>query len=467
VYDAVVDWTGTEIPAIGDALKNPKSIKALAKAVGLVGAATGLETYRRGKIDDAAADMKKAFEEGRAWELPGDKNFLDSTGAQIGFSVLSSLGNPVEKTISDFVSGKYSKNVADEARYMVEQDKINEMEKQGRLRPDEASKMRKDLAAKSKPLYMAGPVPRVFTPAAGNAVKWIVGDAIKDAKTPSVYRTVKPSDERDGDTVSTTAGTSIRFKGIDATEIAHAAKMGSTDEPYGREGAERMKELVPDGSTIRLRSDPNNPTDTKDKYGREIGYVERLRGPQIIGKAIATVPGLRDVWPAEDVQQTMIEEGLARAAYENLDPVQHSRAMDYHAAQADAIRAGVKLAGPEGEKLRTQPDQRTGQKKSWWLPKDAVTNPDGTVTLSAERPNLPVWAGAGLMYTGQSGVPGKLGTLGKAIMPSWNAGLAGWGTAVSRQAGPKNTGREYRVPAAFAEDKKRKQWQAELPYWKP
>lgn len=73
----------------------------------------------------------------------------------------------------------------------------------------------------------------------------------------------------DGDTMIVRSGTHtepVRLIGIDTPEVAHH---GQQAECFGPEAAQRLAELAPVGSTVRLARD----TEARDIYDRLLAYV--------------------------------------------------------------------------------------------------------------------------------------------------------------------------------------------------
>jgi len=77
------------------------------------------------------------------------------------------------------------------------------------------------------------------------------------------------------------------------------------------------------------------------KYGRTLAYVEA------IPRAVAAIPGLRAVWPADDTMEVLLKEGLAQPRYDHLAD-QHSRYRAHHDAALAAIQEGRGVAGLGG-----------------------------------------------------------------------------------------------------------------------
>lgn len=92
------------------------------------------------------------------------------------------------------------------------------------------------------------PAPAVVRRDRGNVVKVIDGDTLKVRIRGVGVR-------------------SIRIIGIDTPEVYGGTECG------GKDASQRMRELAPVGSTVRLTSDPSQAD--RDRYGRLLRYVER------------------------------------------------------------------------------------------------------------------------------------------------------------------------------------------------
>jgi micrococcal nuclease len=68
----------------------------------------------------------------------------------------------------------------------------------------------------------------------------------------------------DGDTIDLADGRRIRLVQIDAPELGEG-------ECYGPEAAEALRQLLPEGTTLRLEADPR--LDDVDRFGRLLRYV--------------------------------------------------------------------------------------------------------------------------------------------------------------------------------------------------
>jgi micrococcal nuclease len=66
----------------------------------------------------------------------------------------------------------------------------------------------------------------------------------------------------DGDTIDLADGRQVRLVQVDAPELR---------ECYGREAARDLRELLPEGATVRLEADPH--LDDVDRFGRFLRYV--------------------------------------------------------------------------------------------------------------------------------------------------------------------------------------------------
>jgi endonuclease YncB( thermonuclease family) len=68
----------------------------------------------------------------------------------------------------------------------------------------------------------------------------------------------------DGDSIDLADGRHVRLVQIDAPELR---------ECYGQEAAESLRDLLPEGATVRLEADPG--LDDVDRFGRLLRYVHR------------------------------------------------------------------------------------------------------------------------------------------------------------------------------------------------
>jgi endonuclease YncB( thermonuclease family) len=73
----------------------------------------------------------------------------------------------------------------------------------------------------------------------------------------------------DGDTVTLANGQRVRLVQIDTPEVYFGL------ECYGRRSSTITKQLLPPGTLVRLSSEP--ATDSVDRYGRLLRYVQRVR----------------------------------------------------------------------------------------------------------------------------------------------------------------------------------------------
>lgn len=101
------------------------------------------------------------------------------------------------------------------------------------------------------------------------------GDAV--AANATVVRVV------DGDTIVADVGGNeerVRLIGIDTPE---SVKQGSPVECFGKEASARTKELLPEGTRIRLELD----VEERDRYDRLLAYVYRSSDGQFVNLALA------------------------------------------------------------------------------------------------------------------------------------------------------------------------------------
>jgi micrococcal nuclease len=87
----------------------------------------------------------------------------------------------------------------------------------------------------------------------------------------------------DGDTIILENGEKIRFLGINAPEIRkrHGGSYQGMDQPWGRDAANYLFRLLPEGEEVGLKYD----AERKDKYGRTLAYVI-LRGELVNGRLL-------------------------------------------------------------------------------------------------------------------------------------------------------------------------------------
>ncbi|MGD7708127.1 thermonuclease family protein [Microlunatus sp. Y2014] len=134
---------------------------------------------------------------------------------------------------------------------------------------------------------------------------WATAD---DPTTATVVRVI------DGDTLEVTiagANARVRLLAIDAPET------GESPDCYGPEATRHLAQLLDQGSTIRLVTDPTQPA--TDEYGRMLAYVE-LDGDDI-GQAMLAA-GMARSWlgtpPAQRYLKYLATEGRSRASRHGL-----------------------------------------------------------------------------------------------------------------------------------------------------
>ena len=438
-YDAIADFTGSELPVfrnlgrLGKMTADEKKA-ALAKAAYASLLAGGVEAYETHKIGEYKDAMTSAWDKGESYRLPadydpfeGDYFDADQAAKAGGIFLAGTLGNPIEKQFRNYFSGKLTKNLADRAEYELKHDRITKALEEGYYTEEEA-RAEYEALAERKPWGTSGSALYSITPAVVGLTKYYAGKVSEIAKRPTRYVTVSEKQvERDADTFRFDGGGSIRYLGGDSTEIAHAFKPGSKDEPMSREATARARELAPEGSTVRLTAGGEGGFET-DKYGRTLARVERI--PSLVAK----IPGVRKVWPATDSMTDMLATGLAQPRYEELGSDNFKSRSDRKAA----VEAYEKKLGVYDPDVRAKM-QSLGLYT--WTP-SAKDYPTAAQKLS-DVGNI---AGVGLLGTGQSGIATKLGKLGTPTMQAWNAGMAALGTAQYIVGGPKNTGYEYKPP---------------------
>ncbi len=107
----------------------------------------------------------------------------------------------------------------------------------------------------------------------------------------------------DGDTIVVEGGEHVRYLGVDAPETQ------GTPECYGREAAERNRQLV-EGKRVRLEADRRD----RDRYGRLLRWVwvdGTLVNEQLIREGYATV--YRDEPTAKYMDRLLAAEAEARS----------------------------------------------------------------------------------------------------------------------------------------------------------
>lgn len=134
------------------------------------------------------------------------------------------------------------------------------------------------------------------------------------------------SDVVDGDTIKVEARgfeTPVRVIGIDTPETRHP---GKPVQCHGPEASAAMEALLPEGTRVRLETDPTQ--DARDRYGRLLAYVY---APSATG-------------PAGSVNHAMVEAGHARVYVYDRTPFAHAGA--FRAAEERARAGGRGLWGP-------------------------------------------------------------------------------------------------------------------------
>ena len=117
-----------------------------------------------------------------------------------------------------------------------------------------------------------------MTIACGSATGTTSGSQTAPQGTATVTRVV------DGDTLVVKIGgrsESVRMIGIDTPE---SVKRDTPVECFGREAAARTRELLPEGSTVRLMRD----VEERDDYGRLLVYVYRAGDGMFINLALVS-----------------------------------------------------------------------------------------------------------------------------------------------------------------------------------
>ena len=406
----------------GEAGKQMSEVwKSLRAAGYVVGGIAAVEGFEQGQIDSYKKAMKIAYGKGEDFVLAGDPDPVQGPLSAAANFALGTLGNPIEKQTRNYYGGRYSRDLADIADYEVRYDRISEQEKQGYLSREQAQKARDDLA-KNKPWNMAGRSLYSFTPAAAGFIKYQAGNLGEYFSRPTEVDTV--TRVLDGDTIQTKSGKTIRFMGVDTPESVHPDKL---PEYMGPEASKwQKKELT--GKTVKIVRSPGSE---KDKYGRDLAYVETLPGPL---DKVLKLPLVGKYIPAVDQNKKTIEAGYGQPRYLELSGG-HARQKDYDLATTRAIAQSVGVHSAEGkEKLEYH-----------YQPK--YTNSPSLLDQAG------TYAGIGLMGTGQSGTFRALGPTGNAAAQTWNALMSAIGTAQHVQSGNKNqSGRVYRAPKDYATD---------------
>ena len=439
-YQAIANFTGNELPAAVGGIRTAaqqfaagatkEGFKSLVPPAVVTAGVAAIEAFEQSRIADYSRRIRDAWDKGEAFVLDPDPDPVTGPASAAAAFAVGTLGNPVEKQTRNYFGGRYTGDLADLAAYQVAYEHIEAAQARGDLSPTEAEDAKAKLADTKKPWNMAGRSLYSFTPAAAGLIKYQAGKLADWLKTDFDYARIASDpalpgvQERDADTILLEDGRSVRYLGIDSTEIAHAAKPGSKDEYAAREATARAKEIAPDGTVVRLRAGGPDGVDV-DKYGRELRYVEKI--PDLV----AAIPGLRRIWPGTDVGGTLLEEGLAQPRYGELG-AQNARKKDYDAATAAAQAAALGVWSPEGMESVDYhykiPDAKPGESL-------------GTIG------NL---AGTGLLTTGQSGAFRALGPAGNLAAQAWNAAMSAIGTSQHVKAGNANRGKKYAIAKSLA-----------------
>jgi len=102
----------------------------------------------------------------------------------------------------------------------------------------------------------------------------------------------------DGDTIDLEGGERVRLLGIDTPEVYNVDAV----ECFGREASDELKDLLPEGSEVRLTFD-TECVDITDS-GRTLAYVTTV--PEAVDTAV------EDAEDAVFVNEHMLERGFAR-----------------------------------------------------------------------------------------------------------------------------------------------------------
>lgn len=140
----------------------------------------------------------------------------------------------------------------------------------------------------------------------------------------------------DGDTIHVRVGDSdtvVRLLGIDTPEVR---RPNTPVQCWGPQASDRAERLMPEGTAVRLRTDPSQ--DVRDRYGRLLAHVY-----------------LGDRDGPDSVNRTMIAEGHARWYVYRNQPTRH--ADSFRRAQNDARQAGRGLWGPPCNGRTTAPSR--------------------------------------------------------------------------------------------------------------
>ena len=400
-YTKVADYTGA---SISDVMSTQNTTETNIKRALVIAGFAAKETQEEMQIQGIQRDMESQWAQGEDYVFdPADPR--GPLGSAVAFAA-GTLGNPIEKQFR-YGQDSYATQVA---AYRARYDAIGKAEASGEMSPGEAESERQKLA-EDKPQNMAGKGAWTFAPASAAFLSWQAGN-VKDYFNHEV-EVGRVDKVLDGDTIEV-AGKKIRMLGVDTPESVHPNK---PVEYLGPEASHFQKENLT-GKTVRLVASPGVDT---DKYGRTLRYVETLPGP--LGAAF-NIPGVGKWIPGTDENKRLIDEGYGQPRYLELSGG-HERQIEYDKATARAKAKGIGVHSPEGqEKLdyhyQTY-DETHGRTNA---PPDSA---------------LQTALGLGLMATGQSGAFKAMGPSGNVAAQTWNALLAGLGTAEYNQKARQKT----------------------------
>ncbi len=408
-YTKVADYTGA---SISDVMSTQNTTEANIKRALVIAGFAAKETHEETTIRGIQRDMEAQWAQGEDYVFdPADPR--GPLGSAIAFAA-GTLGNPIEKQFR-YGQDSYATQVA---AYRARYDAIGRAEASGEMSPGEAEAERQKLA-EDKPQNMAGKGAWTFAPASAAFMSWQAGN-VKDYFEHEV-EVGRVDKVLDGDTIEV-AGKKIRMLGVDTPESVHPTK---PTEYLGPEASHFQKENLT-GKTVRLVQSPGVDV---DKYGRTLRYVETLPGPL---DAAFNIPGVGKWIPGTDENKRLIDEGYGQPRYLELSGG-HERQIEYDKATARAKAAGKGVHSPEGMEQLDYHYQTYDEKHG-------RTNapPDSALQTAL---------GLGLMATGQSGAFKAMGPSGNVAAQTWNALLAGLGTAeYNERARMKSKPVRYKPP---------------------
>jgi endonuclease YncB( thermonuclease family) len=390
-YTKVADYTGA---SISDVLSTQNTTEANIKRALVIAGFAAKETQEEMQIRGIQSQMEAQWAQGEDYVFdPADPR--GPLGSAVAFAA-GTLGNPIEKQFR-YGQDSYATQVA---AYRARYDAIGQAEASGEMSPGEAESERQKLA-EDKPQNMAGKGAWTFAPASAAFLSWQAGN-VKDYFDHEV-EVGRVDKVLDGDTIEV-AGKKIRMLGVDTPESVHPNK---PVEYLGPEASHFQKDNLT-GKTVRLVQSPGVDT---DKYGRALRYVETLPGPL---DAAFNLPGVGKWIPGTDENKRLIDEGYGQPRYLELSGG-HERQIEYDKATARAKAAGKGVHSAEGM-------QQLDYHYQTYDEKHGRTNapPDSALQTAL---------GLGLMATGQSGAFKAMGPSGNVAAQTWNALLAGLGTA--------------------------------------